>query len=391
MPNEEEYALSQVDQWLTEHNCAKTGIPVSSSLVDPDAAYSDNEGNLYLVKLKIVNGYRSQTFRALIGDEILRYNKFMDDAACRRSLLIFTAMMPRISFRAENDLKEYARDFLPNLNWHVSDASGQGFSRLNGEERRFGIDKRDLQQWRGVGKSAGIGGNLFSNKNQWLFKVLLLAGLDKRYWGGPSQRPRNINDLARISKVSQPSASNFVKTAEQAGYLSRSHNEFHLHECGELLEDWFFFLKNRRQRRLSLRSLYGDGSLSAFVDKIRSYCAACPPSDPPVLIGHHQACHLFGMGRSNVMTARIYANRSVDEVLNALDLVVDDEGSSLLTMIPPPTRDAILRGCVICDGVPVTDILQCYFDVRTSFARGDEQADYIMDKILRPHLEKGSS
>jgi hypothetical protein len=41
----------------------------------------------------------------------------------------------------------------------------------------------------------------------------------------------------------------------------------------------------------------------------------------------------------------------------------------------------------MADGVPACDALQCYHDVRLSPARGFEQAEAIMDRILRPHFE----
>ena len=50
--------------------------------------------------------------------------------------------------------------------------------------------------------------------------------------------------------------------------------------------------------------------------------------------------------------------------------------------------ESVFGGCVWAGGLPVCDILQCYLDVRLSHARGMEQAEAIMDRILRPHFER---
>jgi hypothetical protein len=77
-----------------------------------------------------------------------------------------------------------------------------------------------------------------------------------------------------------------------------------------------------------------------------------PQERPDAIVGSHYACHLHGVGRSNVKSAMLYVGRAG----------------------------------VAADGLPVCDILQCYLDVGGSRARGQEQADYIAEKILLPHF-----
>ena len=38
--------------------------------------------------------------------------------------------------------------------------------------------------------------------------------------------------------------------------------------------------------------------------------------------------------------------------------------------------------------VPVSDIVQCYLDVYPSIDRGQEQAEYIYQKVLGPYFDR---
>jgi hypothetical protein len=104
-------------------------------------------------------------------------------------------------------------------------------------------------------------------------------------------------------------------------------------------------------------------------------------------VGHHLACHLLKLGRSNVRFAKIYANRPVEGIMSALDLARDESADPQMILAVPPVSQPVLAGHVGCEGIPVCDVLQCYLDVRSSLARGNEQAEFILEKILMPHFE----
>ena len=57
-------------------------------------------------------------------------------------------------------------------------------------------------------------------------------------------------------------------------------------------------------------------------------------------------------------------------------------------MVSLPGDESIFRCFVPAEEIPVSDVLQCYFDVRFSYARGLEQADYIYERVLKPHFER---
>jgi hypothetical protein len=74
--------------------------------------------------------------------------------------------------------------------------------------------------------------------------------------------------------------------------------------------------------------------------------------------------------------------------MDALELVPAADGAVSLALIADDLPDSVHRGCVMVEGVPVADALQCYLDVRPSYARGREQADFIFERVLRPHFER---
>lgn len=355
--------------------------------LDRDSIFRKEGAAPLAVEMRVLNAYRSQEFRALIGDAILR-NRYGESERQVEKEFFLAIMLKRISPMIVKDLQDYAQRYLPSLNWLAVDEVGQGQAWFSGVQESISLSDAFRQEVDGKVQSSP--GNIFSQKNQWLFKILLLAGIDKQYWGGPSRVPGSISELAQISGVPQPSVSSFVMKAESAGFLKRSRGGFHIIRYHELLDEWFYSVKQRRRYEVGARFLYGEEPDERFVDKMREYCHKAKSGvDGPVLIaGHHLACHLLKLGRSNVQFAKIYANRPVEEMMSELDLARDESSDPQLVLAVPPIAQPVFAGHVVCDGIPVSDVLQCYLDVRSSLARGNEQAEFILEKILMPHFER---
>jgi len=391
MNDKHQYLVEKVADWLKNKGYRQSPVPAKLDIPfhEPDGIFSKSGEPPVIVEARVMNFYRSQDFRALIGDAILRHRhgKAANNAEGR---LLLAVMLNRPSSKVQHDLKAYAQRYMPELNWYVLDESGKGHACLNHEQEPLLV--KDAFRHGIGGRFPASQGSIFSPSSQWLFKILLLAGIDRRYWGGPDNRPRNISDLAEMSKVSQPAVSSFVMKAEKAGFLKRIPSGFVVLRHQDLLDEWFYVAKHRRKEDIGLRFLYGEESPDRLVEKIRKYCRKAGKDNeaPPLAVSHHLACHLMNVGRSNVMFARIYANRPVEQIMVALDLAPDDSADPRLSLAIPPLSQSLRASCVVCDGVPVCDILQCYLDVRSSMARGSEQAEYILDKILKPHFERSS-
>lgn len=374
--------VGQVRKWLCSQGYEEAGsLQDAPPCVCVDAVFRKAGAPLLLVEAKVVDTYRSQVFPAMVGDAILRFER----AAPGQELLL-ACMLRRVGRRAASDLHRYAEGFRPDLNWFVVDERGSGFTRLHEFSGRVSVQPPVPEEPRSAGPPKGT---MFSSNNQWLLKVLLLRGLDGKYWEGPRDEPGSFMDLARISGVPQPSVSKFVARFEKAGFLQRTERGPRIRRHRELLEDWFHAEKQGRHRAIGMRSMYGEDSEEGLLARVgeyaRPYIAAGRIA--PVAVSHHLACHLLGVGRSTVRSALLHASTPLDEVLSALDLVRDESDSPPMSIRWSPSASHVLRGAVVSDGVPVCDLLQCYLDVRSSRARGEEQARYLLDKVLMPHFE----
>jgi hypothetical protein len=353
--------------------------------VRPDMVCRSGNSEL-IVECKAMNLYRASDFSAAIGDAILRFQHRDRGSRPVQSRLLMAFLLQRMSRKAEEDLQEYARIYLPDLQWIILAEDGSGVIHLDEHDERVSVSPlRDA-----VRPEYGADrGSLFSPNNQWLFKVLLLPGMDSNYWGGPSRKPDSVSELADFAGVPQPSVSAFVSKAEQEGFLKRDSKGFVVQHHQELLDDWGYALKNRARHAIGLRFLYPSEPEEKFLRNLRSYCHDRKDGRDSVrvAIGGHMGCHLLGLGRSNVRQARLYAEGGVKDVLSALDLVEGPAASAQLSLVVRPNSGFVFRGAVESNGVWVCDVLQCYFDVRFSYARGREQADYIYERVLQPHFE----
>ncbi len=382
MKNRENYLAKRLDDELQKQGYSPECKAGRQSSID--AKYSHPRGIALHVEYKILHIYRAAEFQGLIGDAILRFQK--EASPGRRLMLAF--LFSRMSRNAERDLRSYADRFLPDLQWLLLADDGRGRMRFEGRGHDVG-PVEPLHSHEGARYSSSHA-RLFSPKSQWLWKLLLLPGLNQRHWAGPQHRPRSINELAELSGVSQPVASSFIRRAEEAGFVRRISSGFIVERHRELLDDWVYAIKHGRRKEMALQFVYPDEAEEKWLGKVRSFCR--PPksgsSRPPVAVGSHLACHLLGMGRSNVRLPWLYAGAQPAEIMSALDLAPAEAVGGRVSLVIPSSPESVFGGCVRAGGIPVVDALQCYLDVRLSHARGMEQDESIMDRILRPHFER---
>ena len=390
MDSKEKYLSQKIKEILLKRGFSKGNVEeVNMEGMRIDAVFRKGAESALIVESKAVHAYRAPEFRSLIGDAILRFKYGMKSGQEANNRVLLAILMGRLSRKAEADLQEYARKYLPDLNWILLDEFGAGLMHMGGKDEEVAVS--DPLKKESAYHPSPARGNLFSPKNQWLLKVLLLPGIDQRYWGGPNHKPQSVGELAEVSGVSQPSVSAFINRAEQAGFLKRSLKGFIIQRHQELLEDWAYALKHKCRDQIGLRFLYENDPEERFLKRIRDYCEKPKNSEKglPIVIGRHLACHLMGIGRSNVRSACLYANRPQEEILSALDLVVDESKSAAsLVLVRVPFQKVIIESSVLINHVPVSDILQCYLDVYSSIDRGREQAEYIYQKVLGPYFER---
>lgn len=381
MKASQRYLIEQVSEILRDRGGVSLSSPDDWNQDFPEGMMRCGSEELK-IEYKEFRFYRQSDFCPAIGDAILRFQHERKKGRHSSDRLFLAFLLQRRGRKAVENLIRYSAEYLPNLDWLVLSHDGFAMLRLNGRDEEMQVPpfKDDHIEMRDVNR-----GSLFTPKHQWLFKLLLLPGLDAGYWGGPASVPSSINALAMKSGVSQSVVSSFISRAEREGFIKRSGNGFHVQRHRELIEDWGYALKHGRSREIGVQSLYGDNSEATLLNKIQTYVKN-HPGRASLVLGGHLACHLLSLGRSNVRSAHLYVNGSMAMILQELDLVVHESDAPPLRLISVPGDEAIFNCSVNADGVPVSDVLQCYFDVRFSYARGLEQADYIYERVLAPHF-----
>lgn len=364
------------------HRVGKWVLPVHSESDHGLVALPLRDGpRQALVSRRIEGVYRSDRFRDLIGNQILRFRALheKDSGGVQLLLAIF---LERYSPRAVVDLSEYSDQFMGGaLNWMIVSPDGKAVIRLFGEGMEFEMGNRLVSPPEAKAEPSRY--SLFSERNQWLFKCLLLPGMPSSYWCGPPDKARSVVDLAEKSGIPQPSVSVFLRQAEAAGYVKRDGRAFRVIRHRELLEEWSFAARFNPPESMNVRPLFGQ----SFDEWSIEHPAHREQSS--YVAGSHLACHVMGLGRSNNPEKILYVQDPFDVAMDRLGLVPDPSESPWAKLVRPKYPELIFQGAVWRENIWIVDILQAYLDVRLSPARGMEQAEFIYMSKLRKHFEGG--
>jgi len=80
-------------------------------------------------------------------------------------------------------------------------------------------------------------------------------------------------------------------------------------------------------------------------------------------------------------------DRPSQRMLEDLGLRRAEPGEAVDVFVREPRFPrAVFSGAVAVDGLPVSDIVQCWLDVADHPARGEEQAAQIWERVFEPRL-----
>lgn len=198
--------------------------------------------------------------------------------------------------------------------------------------------------------------------------------------------------MAEAARVAKSHAWNLVALLERQGHLRRQGERFMFPGLRRLLDDWCAFVRLRPDRVVGAKPIHPERSPDKAVARLlaglaRRPLAVAEAGSAEMVVGGHRACHLLGLGRSNIESVRLYVSGAA-ETLKRLDLVVAGDGSEILEVVEPRAKDSVFRGSARTDGLPVADVLQLYLDLRSSPARGFEQSEFLFEQVLEPHFRR---
>jgi hypothetical protein len=332
------------------------------------------EGIAYAVEIKSAPEGRSDRLVPLFAQAVLQAAR----AAGHKAVPLAVVAAPKISSRAAQQVLAFAERYAPNAAAGVIDF--EGFALFRGPHlEEMSAQGRDLPV--SVRQSVRDSGQLFSDLNQWMLKVLLARELPDALLSAPRGQYRNASQLARAANVSVMSAFRFVQQLQREGYLQESARYLSLVRRPDLFSRWHA-LSVRSVREVPMRFIL-PGDRQAQLSRILGRGHAC--------LALFAAADALDLGFVHGVPPYVYVQRIQPASLAAwknLRACAPGESPDLIVR-QAPAPQSVFRGVVRPEGVAACDVLQIWVDVAAHPSRGREQADMIRKRVLHRVTERG--
>jgi hypothetical protein len=332
------------------------------------------KGMAYAVEIESAPEGRGDRLVPLFAQAVLESAR----AAGQKAVPLAVVAAPRVSPQAAERVMAFAEKYAPDAAAGVIDFEGLALFRgryleeMNAQGRHLPAS---------VGQSVRDSGQLFSDLNQWMLKVLLAPELPDELLASPRGQYRNASQLARAANVSVMSAFRFVERLEREGYLHESALHLRLVRREDLFSRWQA-LSAHSPREVPVRFLL-PSDRRAQLHRMLGSGRACL-----ALFAAADALHL---GFVSGAPTYVYVHRIQPASLAAwknLRACAPGEPPELIVR-QTPAPQSVFRGLVRPEGMAVCDVLQVWIDVAAHPSRGREQADVIRKRVLRRVIEGG--
>lgn len=331
-------------------------------------------GIAYAVEVKAGPEGRSDRLVPLLAQAVLQSAR----AAGQGAAPLAVVAAPKISPRAAEQVLKFAEDYAPDAAAGVIDFDGLRMFRGPQLEEMSAL-ATDHPAW--ARRSVRDSGDLFSDLNQWMLKVLLAPELPDGLLSAPRGQYRNASQLARAASVSVMSAFRFVQQLQREGYLHESAPYLSLVRREDLFSRWQS-LSVRSAREVPMRFVL-PGDVQAQVRKMLGSGRAC--------LALFAAAEALQLGFVQGVPPYVYVQRVQPANLAAwknLRLCAPGEPPAVIVR-QAPALQSVFRGIVRPGGMAASDVLQVWVDVAAHRSRGREQADLIRRRVLRRMIEGG--
>jgi hypothetical protein len=283
--------------------------------------------------------------------------------------------------RLEEAVRKFMGENAPNIGWGLLDQSNKAvivIPDLDLEWRRA----PSMPEWR-PSFSERRDRKLFTDLNRWMLKVLILRNAPENLWGGPRKRPRHATELAQIAGVSVSKAHHFATAFQQEGYLRKSADGLRMVGLPALLEAWLQDEKNSSPRRSSVRSLLPPPAAMSTNEQ------QFEPLLPRQAWKESALGGMFAAGRNDLMHTSgrqaplVHVGKPLSMAMHEWHLESCDLRDAQMILAQPLHPESVFRGIVMQEqGAPLVDLWQIALDAVSSAARGREQAEFIVERIL---------
>ncbi|MFT5585783.1 MAG: hypothetical protein ACI9VR_003376 [Cognaticolwellia sp.] len=213
---------------------------------------------------------------------------------------------------------------------------------------------------------------LFTDLNRWLLKLLLLSRSPPANFSlQTSGTPIHPSDWAELGDVSHQTAYTLAKELEKRSLLAHTDQGLQLLDPRKLVEEWL------REEALypAPRVWVRDALRGRPVDEVFS--------GAPVAVGGFEAASRLGLLHvAGVGVPELHVRGPIEPLLAERGLVQVERRDANFGLIHSSYTESVFRGAHVLDRLPIVDVLQSALDVVASKARGHEQAEYLVDRIL---------
>jgi len=360
-------------------------MPGASASVEPGAGGEHADlllrwnNAVLLVVVSLVRAPRIAEVEGQLARAILRLQR---SKPAEGRAFVVVVVVSRFGAKLKRAVKAFMEECAPQVGWGLIDERDQAvvvipplviewerLASLPGWEKTPS-ERRDRQ--------------LFTDLNRWMLKVLLLENVPDGFWGGPRRKPRHPTELAEIAHVSVGKAHRFASTFEAEGYLRKTGEALKLVRVPALLEAWLQVEKGGSPMAISVRPLISRRGPAPFEGQ--------RPVEPPlpvaawgdVALGGFCAATLVGLLRvGGHQLPIVHVAIPLARALHEWRLEKCDPRDAQFILSRPLYPQSVFRGVVERErGAPLVDLWQIALDSVHSAARGQEQAEFVVQRVL---------
>lgn len=327
-------------------------------------------GLSYVVEVKSSAEGRADRVIPLLSQAILQASRYAGTSVGRPLAVV---RVGRLSKVLRDKVSRFHAEYAPEAAVGLIGADGgmwfegEGLAEMNMEPPRSHVRRSRSAPRRGH--------DLFSDLNQWLFKVLLAPELPEALLNAPRREYRTAAGLADAAQVSAMSVSRFIRRLREEALLEENGGGFRLVRRAELFRRWQAAAM-RATPELPMRFLLPGASLPKVVSRHTEAC-----------VGLFAAATLLGSGHVAEGLPWVYVRKLPEDGWPELVEAAHGEPPQLI-LKQAAAPESVFRGAVQVQGVQVSDILQVWLDVSSHPARGREQAEHLERTVLADVMGK---
>jgi hypothetical protein len=369
-----------VKNWLAKNGWRFDRVPPGLHRADLAAK---NGRERFLVEIKNLSEGRPDRVIPLLSQAILEARSYAQHDALAKPMAV--VYVERASLSLYKNVLEFAGRYAPDVAVGVLSGEGSGILKKAGSDALV-IDDRDqfLQQSRARQErtAATPSYNLFSDLNQWMLKILLAPDISEDLLKAPRGRYRSGAELAAAAEVSEMSTSRFLQQLRHDRFLDDTSGYIALVRREELFDHWRSAARRRPPEapmRFLIRSAVQDQLAKLVSAQHGDACIGLFAAADALRLGHVSGAPPY------VCVPRLPNIGSQDGRWNMVKASSDGAPDFILRQASSP--QSTFRGALHIDGSVFADVLQIWLDVSNHPTRGQEQADLIYRKILRPLID----